>query len=180
MILRSPAGDKNGDISLHLTWTPFPLDGESRDRGAREPIKPITPTFVLPRQGEGIRALPPVGSFISRPVAQPQTQISKEHTKATKVSEIDTLDYLNFVLPSALLRACFATFGCNMFLAAVPLGAGGLFFHSELSLSFTQRGGIGDFVQRNLACDIHGFSKILDDDSKPVLRNRSVRAEDAY
>src|SRR5215470_8516677 len=30
--------------------TPFPLMGKGRDRGAREPIKPITPTFILPRQ----------------------------------------------------------------------------------------------------------------------------------
>jgi hypothetical protein len=29
---------------------PFPLMGKGRDRGAREPIKPITPTFVLPRR----------------------------------------------------------------------------------------------------------------------------------
>jgi len=32
---------------------PFPLTGKGRDRDVREPIKPITPTFVLPRQGEG-------------------------------------------------------------------------------------------------------------------------------
>jgi len=44
----------------------FPLMGKGRDRGAPEPIKPITPTFVLPRRGEGIRALSPVGFFISR------------------------------------------------------------------------------------------------------------------
>jgi hypothetical protein len=31
-----------------LPLTPFPLMGKGRDRGAREPIKPITPTFVLP------------------------------------------------------------------------------------------------------------------------------------
>ena len=62
----------------------FPLMGKGRDRGAREPIKPITPTFVLPRRGEGIRALPPVGFFISRSLAQPQTQFSKEGTKSTK------------------------------------------------------------------------------------------------
>jgi hypothetical protein len=43
-----------------LTWTSFPLDaGKAGERGARERIKPITPTFVLPRQGEGIRALSP-------------------------------------------------------------------------------------------------------------------------
>jgi hypothetical protein len=38
---------------------PFPSTGKGRDRGAREPIKPITPTSVLPRQGEGSRALSP-------------------------------------------------------------------------------------------------------------------------
>jgi hypothetical protein len=109
-----------------LLGPPFPLMGKGRDRGAREPIRPITPTFVLPRQRlcrndenaafvilnevknlmhsiryttqilrrppqndiatqplkgkEGIRALPPVGCFISRPLAQPQTQFSKEST----------------------------------------------------------------------------------------------------
>ena len=52
----------------------------------------------------------PVGFFISRPLAQPQTQFSKEIAKATEISEIDTLEYLDFVLPSALLRACFTTF----------------------------------------------------------------------
>jgi hypothetical protein len=57
-------------------------------------INLITPTFVLPRQGEGIRALPPVGFFISRPLAQPQTQFSKEIAKATKISEIDTFEVL--------------------------------------------------------------------------------------
>ena len=30
--------------------TPFPLMGKGRDRGAREPNRTITPTFVLPRQ----------------------------------------------------------------------------------------------------------------------------------
>ena len=82
MILRSPTEDEDGGISLHRIWTPFPLMGKGRDRGAPEPIKPITPTFVLPRRGEGQRALPPVGFFISRPLAQPQTQFSKEITKA--------------------------------------------------------------------------------------------------
>ena len=53
----------------------------------REPIK-FTPTFVLPRRGEGIRALPPVGSFISRPVAQSKFNFSKEITKAPKGSDI--------------------------------------------------------------------------------------------
>jgi hypothetical protein len=59
-----------------------PLMGKGRDRGAREPIKPITPTFVLPRQGEGIRALPPVGFFVSRPIVQPRTNFSKEDAKS--------------------------------------------------------------------------------------------------
>ena len=40
---------------------PLPLDGERSEMGAREPIKLITPTSVLPRRGEGIRVLPPVG-----------------------------------------------------------------------------------------------------------------------
>ena len=48
-------------------------------------IKLITPTFVLPRRGEGIKALPPVGSFMSRPIVQPQTQFSKEVAKGTKI-----------------------------------------------------------------------------------------------
>ena len=73
-----------------LLGPPFPLMGKGRDRGAREPIKPITPTFVLPRQGEGIRTLSPVGFFISRPLAQPQPQFSKERTKDTKDWEIIT------------------------------------------------------------------------------------------
>ena len=37
-----------------LVGPPSPLMGKGRDRGAREPIRLITPTFVLPRQGEGI------------------------------------------------------------------------------------------------------------------------------
>jgi hypothetical protein len=42
----------------------------------------------------------PVGFFISRPLAQPQTQFSKEIAKATKISEIDTFEVLfaNFVV----------------------------------------------------------------------------------
>ena len=56
-------------IPLHRIWTPFPLMGKGRDRGASEPIKPITPTFVLPRRGEGIGAFPPVGFFIGRSLA---------------------------------------------------------------------------------------------------------------
>jgi hypothetical protein len=69
-------------------------------------IKLITPTFVLPRQGEGIRALPPVGFFISRPLAQPQTQFSKEIAKATKISEINNLEYLSFVLFATFVVKC--------------------------------------------------------------------------
>lgn len=38
-----------------LLGHPFPLMGKGKDRGARKPIEPITPTFVLPRRGEGIR-----------------------------------------------------------------------------------------------------------------------------
>jgi hypothetical protein len=41
-----------------------------------EPIKSITPTFVLPRQGEGIGEM--VGFFISRPISPSQPQFSKE------------------------------------------------------------------------------------------------------
>ena len=82
MILRTPTEDENGRLSLHPTWTPFPLMGKGRDRGAREPIRSITPTFVLPRQGEGIRALLPGGFFMSRPFSQPH--FSKEGTKNTK------------------------------------------------------------------------------------------------
>jgi len=54
MILRSPTENENGVISLHRIGTPFPMMGKGRDKGAPEPIKLITPTFVLPRQGEGI------------------------------------------------------------------------------------------------------------------------------
>jgi hypothetical protein len=49
MSLRSPTENENGGVSLHLAWTPFPLMGKGRDRGARELIN-VTPTFVLPRQ----------------------------------------------------------------------------------------------------------------------------------
>ena len=94
MILRSPTGDEKwGHIVSILLGPPFPLMGKGWDRGAREPIKPITPTFVLPRRGEGIRALPPVGSFISRPVAQSKINFSKEDAKSTKfiIKKIRTL-----------------------------------------------------------------------------------------
>ena len=37
-----------------------------------------------PSKGEGIRALPTVGFFISRSLAQPQAQFSKDRTKETK------------------------------------------------------------------------------------------------
>jgi hypothetical protein len=37
-----------------VVGTPFPLMGKGRDRGAPEPIRTITLTFVLPRQGEGL------------------------------------------------------------------------------------------------------------------------------
>ena len=52
----TPAGrDMKMEAYLRiLVGPPFPLMGKGRDRGAREPIKLITPTFVLPRQGEGI------------------------------------------------------------------------------------------------------------------------------
>jgi hypothetical protein len=70
-----------------LLGPPFPLMGKGRDRGARELIKLIIPTFVLPRQGEGIRTLPPIGLFISRPLAQSQTQSSKDAAKDTKIGQ---------------------------------------------------------------------------------------------
>ena len=70
--------EKNGGISLYLISTPFPLTGKGRDRGAQEPIKPITPTFVLPHRGEGIRALQPVSFFMSWLLAAPKTQFSKK------------------------------------------------------------------------------------------------------
>jgi len=54
MILRSPTENETGVISLHRIGTRFPLTGKDLDRGAPESIKLITPTFVLPRQGEGI------------------------------------------------------------------------------------------------------------------------------
>jgi hypothetical protein len=74
-------------LSLHRIWTPFPLMGRGRDRGAREPMKPITPTFVLPRRGEGIRALPPVSFFVNRALSAASTQFSKESTKALDFSD---------------------------------------------------------------------------------------------
>jgi hypothetical protein len=52
-----------------VVGTPFPLMGKGRDRGAREPIRTITPTFV-PSRGR-IRTLSPVGFFIGRPLARP-------------------------------------------------------------------------------------------------------------
>jgi hypothetical protein len=97
MILRSSTEDENGGISLHRIWTPFPLMGKGRDRGAPEPIKTITPTFVLPRRGEGIRALPPVGFFVGRALAQPQAQ---RRTRSIK-------HLFRFQLfPSCSLRPC--------------------------------------------------------------------------
>ena len=92
MILRSHRGDKKWrHIVSIMLGPPFPLMGKGRDRGAREPIKPITPTFILPRRGEGIRALPPVGSIMGRTVAQTKFNFSKEIAKATKGS--DTFNY---------------------------------------------------------------------------------------
>src|SRR5688500_11437463 len=44
-----------GRLSLHLLRTPCPLMGKGLDRGARK--DQITPTFVLPRQGEGLDAV---------------------------------------------------------------------------------------------------------------------------
>ena len=87
-----------GAYRFYLAWTSFPLDGERPDRGAREPIKPITPTFVLPRRGEGIRALPPVGSFISRPVAQSKFNFSKERM----ITKFRIIDFANPSCPSCL------------------------------------------------------------------------------
>ena len=48
----TPAGrDMKMEAYLRiLVGPPFPFMGKGRDRGAREPIKPITPTFVLPRR----------------------------------------------------------------------------------------------------------------------------------
>jgi hypothetical protein len=74
MILRSPTKNENGDI-------PFPLMGKGRDRGAREPIKTITPTFVLPRQGEGLE------KSANDAV---QTQFSKECTRTNRPARART------------------------------------------------------------------------------------------
>ena len=62
MILRSSTEDEMESYRCIVLGPPFPLMGKGRDRGAREAINPITPTFVLPRQGEGIRALSPAAS----------------------------------------------------------------------------------------------------------------------
>ena len=57
MSLHAPTINENGSGSLHRAWPPFPLTGKGRDRGARVPIQRITPTFILPRRGEGMNAL---------------------------------------------------------------------------------------------------------------------------
>src|SRR4030095_14902115 len=48
MIVRSLTENKNGNVSLHCTQTPFPLMGKGRDRGAPND-QSITPTLLLPR-----------------------------------------------------------------------------------------------------------------------------------
>ncbi len=51
MILRSPTETENVGKPLHRGRSPFPLTGKGRDRGAQR----ITPTFILPRRGEGMK-----------------------------------------------------------------------------------------------------------------------------
>jgi hypothetical protein len=70
--------------------------GKGKDRGARGPIKPITPTFILPRQGEGVGE--PVAFLISRPLAQPQPQFSKEVTKESVF--FNFVGFVSFVVHS--------------------------------------------------------------------------------
>jgi hypothetical protein len=52
--------------------------------------------------------------------------------------------------------------------------------NSELALRFTQRVGVGNFIQGDLARNVHGFSKVLDYDSQSVFRDGSVGTEDAH
>ena len=58
-----------------IAWTPFTLMGKAGIAVLRN--RSIVPTFVLPRRGQGIRALPQVGFFISQSLAQPQNPIFK-------------------------------------------------------------------------------------------------------
>ena len=79
--------------------------------GNRSNQSPLPLSF--PVEGEGIRAPCRLAFFISRPLAQPQTQFSKEIAKATKIWEIDTFEVLfaKFVvkcLGPPWLRPCLA------------------------------------------------------------------------
>ena len=53
--LRSPTEDENEDLSLHRIWTPFPLTGKGRDRGALEPIKQSPLPLSFPVEGKELR-----------------------------------------------------------------------------------------------------------------------------
>jgi hypothetical protein len=78
MILRSPAEDENGGLSLHPTWTPFPLMGKAGIGvlGNRSNQSPLPLSFPVKGQ-EGIRALPPVGFLDKSAISAPPTPIFK-------------------------------------------------------------------------------------------------------
>jgi hypothetical protein len=68
-------------------WTPFPLMGKGRDRGAREPIKQSPLPLSFPVEGKDlVSAQPPVDLFHKRPPVQPSNQFSKEGASATSCS----------------------------------------------------------------------------------------------
>jgi hypothetical protein len=52
MSLRSPRENENGGVSRILLGPPFPLMGVGIGVREPEPIKPLTRTLVLPRQGK--------------------------------------------------------------------------------------------------------------------------------
>ena len=54
------------------------------------------------------------------------------------------------------------------------MAMGDLLAQAKLPLRFTQRVGIGNFVERHRAGDVHGFSEIIDHDSQPVFWNASI------
>ena len=75
-----------------------------RGRDRARAIETITPTFVLPRQGKEIRALPPVGFFMSRATANPK--ISKELDRITIIPDVcggePTIREIRFALSQVL------------------------------------------------------------------------------
>ena len=74
MILRSPAEDENGGISLHHIGIgiSFPLDGERQDTGVRERDKSHQLPLSFPSRGRN-SAPSPVALFISQPMSRVPT-----------------------------------------------------------------------------------------------------------